>query len=183
MNTVFEKPFSGFTFFTFLINVIPFGCGIFYAVTSLDNDCEKNVPLWLLVQCLLFLANIAMALYLFSIFSQPYNPNDNKNVNFGNRLSEVVCNNPIVALYIILGVFIIVWQFVGATWINATHSADCAPNMDVFKYAKIAATCMRVFIIVGACIFVYTGCVNSCQTGHCCEFAPAPTTYHNGQHG
>ena len=72
-------------------------------MTSLDNDCEKNVPLWLLVQCLLFLANIAMALYLFSIFSQPYNPNDNKNVNFGNRLSEVVCNNPIVALYIILG--------------------------------------------------------------------------------
>jgi NADH:ubiquinone oxidoreductase subunit 5 (subunit L)/multisubunit Na+/H+ antiporter MnhA subunit len=147
----------------------------------MSNTCEKNVPLWLLVQCLLFLLNCCMALYLFSIFSQPYNQQDQKDVNFGERLNEVVCNNPIVALYILLAGFILVWQFIGSAWVNADYKPGCADEQ-VFKMAKIALTCMWLFIMVGCLIFMWTACVNSCQTGHCCQFAPPPTAqYHQNQ--
>jgi hypothetical protein len=80
------------------------------------------MPLWIWIQSVLFVVNIAMAWYFFSIFSRPYSQQDPKEYTFGSRLTEVLCNNPVVALYIIVAVFVLVWQFIGMSWISSNHT-------------------------------------------------------------
>jgi hypothetical protein len=125
LSSVFSKPFSGFATFAVLVNLGPLAYSAAYTAAqwpnlSLSGDCT-NVPLWVVVQWALFILNAAMALYFFSVFSRPYDQNNAKDLNFGMRLNDTACNNPVVALYIIVALFMLVWQFIGTSWIYANH--------------------------------------------------------------
>jgi len=70
------------------------------------------------------------------------------------RVKDVLCYDPVIAIYIIIGIFFMIWQSVG---INRRLAADCGGSLQ--EYLSNSLLCGWLFIMVGGMTF---GCSFCC---------------------
>ena len=179
-----ERPFSGYLVFTTISNGLPFAFMISSAVTYLDGaphseplaDCttEHQLGLWLLVQCAVQVCNVAMACYLFARFGRPYDRSKPHDRNFARRFAHLACEDPVMAVYILVAIFMIVWQIIGGVWLgHGSDQSECAPE-SLRTLCRVATVCMWIFIGMGAFIIFIAYVDNSCQEDRSCCGVRAP---------
>lgn len=71
-----------------------------------------------------------------------------------SRVRDVLCHDPIVAIYIIIGIVYIVWQTMGVGRVN--EAADCGGGLD--NLISDALMCGFLFISLGAMSFSCSVC-------------------------
>lgn len=71
------------------------------------------------------------------------------------RVKDILCYDPIVAVYIIIGIFYMCWQTVGAG--RTQYAYDCGRNLD--EYLSDSLLCGFLFIMLGGMTF---GCSVCC---------------------
>mmetsp|Transcript_28677 Transcript_28677/g.46553 ORF Transcript_28677/g.46553 Transcript_28677/m.46553 type:complete len:239 (+) Transcript_28677:105-821(+) len=71
-----------------------------------------------------------------------------------SRVKEILCYDPWVALYILVGIFFCVWQTVGAN--RTRYAADCGGDLD--SHLTQSLLCGFLFISLGACTFACSLC-------------------------
>ena len=174
-----------------IANAIPVGCAFGMFLTAGDGaGCGPDLRTWLLVQAALCLINIVMGFYVCCRFSRPYDLDDPKDRDIVARTEHMLCYDPVMALYLLVGLFFLVWLCLGASWFNAT-SAACAGGTTL-RLAEVALACGWLFLIVGGFVFfvavsnkmfdegkcdnVCCGCCKACW--QCCCEPP----HHHQQH-
>lgn len=71
-----------------------------------------------------------------------------------SRVKEILCYDPLVALYILVGLFYMVWQSMG---IGRTHdAADCGGDLE--RHLSNSLMCGFMYIMFGGVMFAFSVC-------------------------
>jgi len=71
-----------------------------------------------------------------------------------SRVREILCNDPAVAVYIIIGIFYMVWQVMGVS--RRVEAGECDAGLG--QYLSYAFTCGFLFISMGPMVFACSLC-------------------------
>lgn len=93
--------------------------------------------MWLLVQCGLCIINCMMGCYWCCRFSRPYDTANPKDWNFAARAENMMCYDPFMACYILVAIFIFVWNVIVGPWWIASSAIVASTRevcMDTIQY-------------------------------------------------
>lgn len=125
------------------------------------------------LQSLTFFANLMCAVYLYRKFRTPYDRTDRRDRDFYARMSRMLCDDPGVAVYILVAIFMLVWQIVGTGWIQNANSTKCAEGA-LLTMLDVALAVQWIYMIGGGCLFTANMMHAWCQTRCCPAFLNTP---------
>ncbi|RYY30962.1 hypothetical protein EON62_06600, partial [archaeon] len=138
--------------FTILVTFLPAFCALAFAIKGTSAPCGSPVSLsaWLYVTFVLQLINLAAAAWIFVLFGKPYNVDSQRDRDFVARVHTLLCYKPWMALYMIVYVFQVAWQFVGHHAMSTVNVTVC-PKSTV-GMANATLVFMWVFLLGGGAI-------------------------------
>jgi len=173
---------------------------IYFIAANFHNDCVKPLPLWIIIQLVLFAINTVFGCYIYRRVSRlggdtddptkhpKWQPNLNFSRNMFNIQLDFWMNDPLVCIHIVFSIFSIVWSILGLVWAgNSRNDVDSNPcPNDLMDASTAAAIIMLIFIAIGLFLVVSalcTGylehCLNDCSLWHClCCCFYYPFFYH-----
>ena len=89
------------------------------AGASSECPADSMAPTWAFVFGGVCLISFAVAVYVFCKFNEPYDLNNPKDRSYSARMGRLMCEDPIIALYICVLLFKFVWLIMGVTWSTA----------------------------------------------------------------
>lgn len=89
--------------------------------------------------------------------TSPHNDPNAPSAGSLNRVKGVLCNDPWVALYILILVAFSVWQVMGITGLSG-KAKGCTDSNDVSTQMVLSIICGFIFIFLGLCAFVSSLC-------------------------
>lgn len=175
LSDVVCSPFFLYLVTTFTCNFPP----VIFALLGIkpDIDCY-DVWTWLFVNALLCTANMAAACYISSkiqarnesivqsilpdtekqetkqIHASWYVRNEETRSNSYNRMRHVLCEDPVVAIYILVVIFYMIWTSVGI----ARTLGDGGCDEDLQRFARNSLFCNFCFLSVGGIAFCCSIC-------------------------
>jgi len=178
LGDVFSSPFCLYLSVALSLNLPPIGFAIKAAIGGWQGSC-KNSMQWLTVNAILCAFNMAAAIYIANQIQYERDETvtvnkledgtyyqasaistgpggDTSSQNSFTRIKTILCYDPIVACYILIGIFYLIWQSVGMSrWLGSDDGCDGGISGLMFN----SLICDWLFIILGATAF---GCSVCC---------------------
>ncbi len=151
--TFCDRPFAATLTLVFLGVFAP-AAALMALAGMASGSCDTGqAGTWALVFGAVCLVTFGVAVYVFCRFNEPYDLGNPKDSSYTRRLGRLLCEDPVIALYICVLIFKFVWLCLGGGMAN-TVGADCD---DGFK------TMLTVMQIFGWVFFGLGGAFVFCQ--------------------
>lgn len=180
-----SEPFAGCVVFAVLLNLATFLAAIYYVSRYFDNTCDNPLHVWIIVALVLFLVNTAFGIYLFIRLSRSiadvttHDPRRSKFSTKWHHSWQFFMYDPIVALYILVYLFCVVWGILGIVW-AWNPGPTCEPELiaisrgggiTLLVFVFVSMMCLVCGLFSGWCNEVLDGC-NFFKCICCCIYYP-----------
>lgn len=179
----FARPFSGCVLFTVLINVVPLAVMAYFTGAAWDNPCDKPLHTWLLVMLFVFVFNLFFDCYVYRRISNSsftdeeldkiWNPRDSLAKNESRLQMHFWQYDPVVACYILFGIFQLAWAIVGLVWSSDSKKSCEATSegeqlVDATVASAIVLLCFVFLGVLGICLSIVDPYLQDCWAGVTC---------------
>lgn len=180
-----SEPFAGCVVFAVLLNLATFLAAVYYVSRYFDNTCENPLHVWIIVALVLFLVNTAFGIYLFVRLSRSIvdvTTHDPRRSQFSNKWHQswqFFMYDPVVALYILVYLFCIVWGILGIVW-AWNPGRTCEPELiaisrggglTLLVFVFVSMMCLVCGLFSGWCNEMLDGC-SFFKCVCCCIYYP-----------
>mmetsp|Transcript_25281 Transcript_25281/g.31156 ORF Transcript_25281/g.31156 Transcript_25281/m.31156 type:complete len:317 (-) Transcript_25281:298-1248(-) len=160
-----RNPFCLYVFAALGLNIPPIASGS----VSLVGDFGCSATLWQLVNMVLCGLNIAASFYIaFKFHESPNDGNEHSNPNRRgqsgfNKVSQILCYDPIVAIYILVLIGFFGWLCTGVSW-RASGAMNCADD-STLALVSASLGCGFSFLSFGFFALCCAFCCSCCCDG------------------
>lgn len=161
IGDVLCSPFALYLMLALGLNVPPI---VFAGLAAGANECKDDVVPWLVKNAVFCIINIVAALYIVSKILARSDSKQQQLLEEGTfygtreqscaRIKQVLCDDPGVALYILVGIVYLVWTGIGTKML---HHGECG-NDEIAHHLRNAVLCNHLFIALGGLGFCLSAC-------------------------
>jgi hypothetical protein len=112
-----DRPFAVTLSLVFLFLCAP-ALALLGLAAGASSECPAGsmAPTWAFVFGGVCLVSFGVAVYVFCKFNEPYDLNNPKDRSYAARMGRLMCEDPVIALYICVLIFKFVWLIMGVAW-------------------------------------------------------------------